>query len=74
MFTKTGEPMPMHEQKNCPRCGQAFTCKAGSITQCECSTLALTREEQAWIEERFNDCLCISCLKEIKKEQMSGER
>jgi hypothetical protein len=56
----------MHEQKNCPRCSQAFTCKAGSIALCDCSTLALGSQEREWIKEKFTGCLCRNCLEEIK--------
>jgi hypothetical protein len=58
--------MCRHEEKNCPRCGTKFECKPGSITECQCYGITLNDEERAFIEERYNDCLCRSCLLELK--------
>lgn len=58
--------MCQHETRNCPRCGSAFTCKPGNITQCQCFGMSFTAEEKAFIEERYNDCLCRSCLLQLK--------
>jgi hypothetical protein len=60
--------MCMHEEKQCQRCGAAFQCKAGSIMQCQCSGIQLTLEERAAIEKKFDDCLCIHCLKVLQTE------
>ncbi len=56
----------MHEEKICPRCGTGFECKLGSITECQCYGIALNNEERAFIEVRYNDCLCRNCLLELK--------
>ena len=58
--------MCMHEEKICPRCGKEFECKEGSITECQCYGVSLNVEERAFIEERYHDCLCRSCLLELK--------
>ena len=58
--------MCMHEEKLCPRCGKGFECKQGSITGCQCYDIALNNEERAFIEDRYDDCLCRSCLFELK--------
>jgi hypothetical protein len=58
----------MHEAKTCPRCGQAFECKPGNITQCQCFGLALTEKESGFIAERYNDCLCRDCLVQLKNQ------
>ena len=58
--------MPMHEVKSCPRCQQFFECKVGSITQCDCALVHLSEEEKAFIADRYKDCLCISCLRDLK--------
>ncbi|MBG9376268.1 cysteine-rich CWC family protein [Panacibacter sp. DH6] len=58
--------MPKHEPKVCPRCNNEFECRAGDITNCQCSAVALTVEEQAFIEDRYNDCLCTGCLHALK--------
>jgi len=60
--------MPLHEQKLCSRCEQPFECKAGTISQCLCNAVVLTAEERAFIEERYKDCLCVTCLKDLKNK------
>ena len=54
--------MYQHETKNCPRCNKPFECKADYITQCWCSDIELKPELKAWLEQRYNDCLCHDCL------------
>ncbi len=58
--------MCKHEEKQCPRCSKAFECKVGNIGECQCSGVQLSIEKRAFIETRYNDCLCINCLKELK--------
>jgi Cysteine-rich CWC len=60
--------MCKHEEKLCPRCSIAFECKAGTIMQCQCSTIQLTVEESAFIQAKYEDCLCINCLFELQKK------
>ncbi len=60
--------MCQHETKNCPRCKQAFECKPGNITQCQCFGIAMTVEQKAYIELRYNDCLCRNCLIQLQNE------
>ncbi|TMI92105.1 MAG: hypothetical protein E6H06_15070 [Bacteroidetes bacterium] len=62
--------MCMHEEKICPRCSNKFECKLGSITECQCYGIVLTTEESAFIENRYNDCLCRKCLLELKNRYM----
>lgn len=62
--------MCKHEQKHCPRCNIIFECKAGSISLCQCSAIQLSVEERAYVESRFEDCLCISCLTDMQKEYL----
>ncbi len=72
--------MCQHEQKYCPRCSKPFECKVGSILLCHCSQVILTDEQQNFIGQQYEDCLCINCLAEIKniimaapiKEQLKG--
>jgi hypothetical protein len=56
----------MHEEKTCPRCEGLFECKLGSITECQCYGISLNNEERAFIEGRYDDCLCKNCLLELK--------
>lgn len=60
--------MPFHEQKACPRCSRAFECKVGDIGHCQCSSMVLSMEEKAFIETRYNDCLCADCLKDLQNK------
>ena len=52
--------------KYCPRCQKGFECKADSISECQCATITLTEKERAFISNKFDGCLCVDCLKEIK--------
>ena len=56
-----------HELKYCPRCNSKFECKPGNVTQCQCFSVVLTLDEQVFIKELYEDCLCVACLKELKK-------
>jgi len=58
--------VPLHEERICPRCRQEFECKTGSILLCQCQTVALDETQLAWIAERYDDCLCSRCLRELR--------
>ncbi len=58
--------MPNHEVITCPRCGSKFECKMGSITICHCSDVHLSKDQQAYISEHWQGCLCHQCLLELK--------
>lgn len=60
--------MCSHEKKACPRCKQEFQCKPGNITECQCFGVRLSIEQQAYIEERYRDCLCRNCLLTLQNE------
>ncbi len=60
--------MHKHEEKTCPRCNGTFECKVGDIAHCQCSEQSFTLEEKAFIEDRYNDCLCADCLKDLKNK------
>ncbi len=63
--------MPQHEEKSCPRCGKMFECKMGTITECQCFAVALTKAEQAYLwEAGWKDCLCADCLR-VHKEKVN---
>ncbi len=61
--------MCMHEEKYCPRCGQLFECKAGSILLCHCSKITLTDEQKKLTADQYDDCLCAGCLQQIKNNE-----
>ena len=58
--------MPQHELKACPRCNTSFECKAGDINHCQCRNISLSIEEVAFIETRYEDCVCFNCLLQLK--------
>jgi len=58
--------MPQHEIKTCPRCNQPFECKAGDIYHCQCRQISLSDEEMKFLEGRYDDCLCLTCLIQLK--------
>jgi len=60
--------MCLHETKNCQRCHAPFECKAGSVTQCQCFGITLPAEQRAYLEQRYNDCLCRNCLLQLNEE------
>jgi hypothetical protein len=60
--------MCQHEKKNCPRCGSVFECKPGTIQQCQCYGVPLSDELKAYLDQRYNDCLCKNCLTYLRTE------
>jgi hypothetical protein len=56
-----------HERKICPRCDKSFECKMGDIANCQCTQIVLSVEEIAFIEELYDDCLCVNCIYELKR-------
>lgn len=60
--------MIKHEEKYCPRCNALFECKVGSISLCQCTAVVLTEEERYYMQQKYNDCLCASCMQEVKTE------
>ncbi|MEJ0103144.1 MAG: cysteine-rich CWC family protein [Bacteroidota bacterium] len=60
--------MSLHEEKYCPRCLKVFECKPGNITQCQCYDIQMTTEQNAYIEDRYNNCLCRNCLSQLQNE------
>ncbi len=57
-----------HETKYCPRCRTRFECKVGSILLCQCTSVSLTEAESNYLHEKYEDCLCTDCMKELKAE------
>ncbi|MCK9402518.1 MAG: cysteine-rich CWC family protein [Chitinophagaceae bacterium] len=60
--------MHKHEQKSCSRCSNIFECKVGDIAHCQCTSVTLSLKETAFIEERYPDCLCAGCLKDLQNK------
>ncbi|MFD1552041.1 hypothetical protein DNU06_00925 [Putridiphycobacter roseus] len=51
--------------KNCAKCDQSFECKASNIDACHCNTIKLNKWQLNYIHEKYNNCLCNACLKEM---------
>ena len=60
--------MPNHENKQCPRCTAEFECKTGSILLCQCSKIEMSTEQLEYTSIQYDECLCHSCLKELRSE------
>lgn len=64
----TFEIMPQHEKKQCPRCSSEFECKTGSILLCQCSKIEMSPEQLEYTSTKYDECLCLDCLKELRSE------
>ncbi len=62
------QQLKIDAQQTCPRCKQAFACKADNISICQCSAILLTDEQSQYISRQYNGCLCIHCLQALKHE------
>lgn len=60
--------MPQHENKHCPRCSAEFECKTGTILLCQCSKIDLSTEQLEYVNSNYAECLCLSCLNELRTE------
>jgi len=60
--------MPEHEYKKCPRCGTFFECKLGSITICQCTDIAISETVKTFVQDNYDDCLCIRCLQQLQEK------
>ena len=58
--------MSTHELKYCPRCHSTFECKVGNILLCQCNKVNLSEREKEYLKYNYNDCLCATCIEEIK--------
>ena len=39
--------------------------------QCQCNAVQLSVEERMYVELKYEDCLCASCLTDLQKEYTS---
>ncbi|MCU0335185.1 MAG: cysteine-rich CWC family protein [Chitinophagaceae bacterium] len=57
-----------HEQQVCPRCGTAFECRVGDVTNCQCYGIQLSAEAEAYVQQQYPaQCLCRSCLLQLQQ-------
>ncbi|MGB0711940.1 MAG: cysteine-rich CWC family protein [Gammaproteobacteria bacterium] len=59
----------MSKQTQCPRCGRPFICQRDDIKRCDCASVNVPGALLEQIRDRFDGCLCISCLTTLKAEQ-----
>lgn len=55
-------------EKVCFNCKKIFECKADDIENCLCNTIQLNTNAIDFIKNKFDDCLCVACLKELAKK------
>jgi hypothetical protein len=56
--TSPHESVP--ETVTCPMCGKEFTCGLSKL--CWCATLPVPDKVRAWLAERYETCVCMTCL------------
>ncbi|WP_315820059.1 cysteine-rich CWC family protein [Paraflavitalea speifideaquila] len=42
----------------------------GDVHHCQCFDISFNEEEKAFIEGRYQDCLCRNCLLELKQRSV----
>jgi len=60
--------MDKHEEKYCPKCNIAFTCKMGDIANCQCNTVSLSEATINFLAKTNFDCLCKDCLLKVSQD------
>ncbi|HEY8397219.1 MAG TPA: cysteine-rich CWC family protein, partial [Flavihumibacter sp.] len=59
--------MQTAEQKICPRCKNAFCCRADAIESCDCASVVLSDATRRFLAASNFDCLCVNCLKDLNQ-------
>lgn len=54
--------------KTCPHCKQNFECRCGDIINCQCETVKLKEHHRDYIFKYYDDCLCASCMSDMRSE------
>lgn len=52
--------------KICPRCNASFECRHDNLKDCWCVDVSLDEQQLEYIGNNYADCLCHSCLQDIK--------
>lgn len=66
-LSKVFELKTKHEIKTCPRCGRLFECKLNNPLHCQCAGVTLSERQLNYIQEIYEDCLCVHCLNALKE-------
>jgi hypothetical protein len=59
------------KDKQCSKCGETFNC--GGLLGCWCSDVKLDPATLAALKERYDNCLCPSCLKTFSAAAVSPD-
>jgi hypothetical protein len=55
-------------ESNCPRCGRLLYCRNADIVNCECYGFKPDEAASRVISEKYEDCLCLQCLRELSQQ------
>ena len=58
----------MTKIKSCVRCQKDFECKDDNIKNCQCALVELQQYQRDNISKQYDDCLCASCLEQLRIE------
>ncbi|MDR3119105.1 MAG: cysteine-rich CWC family protein [Mediterranea sp.] len=53
-------------EKICPRCSRFFSCLHNNISECRCASVRLDAQQRAYVETNYSNCLCLSCLEDVR--------
>ncbi len=56
---------------NCSRCNGEYICKPKNISECDCMKIRTSPEELEYIASKFSDCVCNTCIKDLKQDYLS---
>ncbi|MBS3776562.1 MAG: cysteine-rich CWC family protein, partial [Bacteroidales bacterium] len=45
--------------------GKSFECRNNDILNCGCAKIIISGDVRKKISSRYNDCLCVQCLKDF---------
>ena len=60
--------------KQCARCGASFICKVDDLPHCQCVNVSLSPALLDALNDRYSDCLCSRCLKELAGKERDGDQ
>jgi hypothetical protein len=60
--------------KQCARCGASFICKVDDLPHCQCVNVSLSPALLDALKDRYSDCLCSRCLKELAGKERDGDQ
>ena len=52
--------------KICPKCSSSFSCQPSDVSNCRCSTIAISEATRIFLTKTKYDCLCNTCLEHFE--------